>query len=116
MDRLKFSIVVFTLLFSFLVNLSAQKTADDYLKAFTSRSLNAEQIDEFTAMADGEHYSMLCDEGKKIVMFKFQSGVAEKTILDIENVKGSKIKKITGYEFDANERKILISTERHFIY
>ncbi len=116
MRKIRFDLVVFILLFAFSVNLSAQKSAEDYLKAFTSRSLAAEQMDEFTAMSDGEHYTMLCDEGKKIVMFKFQSGVAEKTILDIENVKGPKIKKITGYEFDANEKKILISTELHYIY
>lgn len=116
MKKIYFYFVLSAVMFSFSGNLTAHRSAEDYLKAFTSRSLNAKSMDEFTAMADGEHYTMLCDEGKKIVMFRFENGAAERTILNIDSVKGSKIKKITGYEFDAKEKKILISTEQHYIY
>ena len=116
MNRKKLSITLAIVMLLTATNIAAQRSAEDYLKAFTSRSLNAQKMDEFTAMADGEHYTMLCDEGKKIVMYDFKNCSPVKDILDIEKVKGAKIKKITGYEFDANERKILISTEQHYIY
>ncbi|MBQ0008363.1 MAG: S9 family peptidase [bacterium] len=95
---------------------SSGEKSEEYLKAFTSRSLRPERMNELKAMSDGEHYTMLADEGKKIVMYNFKTGKAEKTLLDVENTKGAKIKSITGYEFDSTENRILVSTERNYIY
>lgn len=95
---------------------SSGEKSEEYLKAFTSRSLRPERMNELKAMSDGEHYTMLADEGKKIVMYNFKTGKAEKTLLDVENTKGAKIKRITGYEFDSTENRILVSTERNYIY
>lgn len=95
---------------------SSGEKSEEYLKAFTSRSLRPKRMNELKAMSDGEHYTMLADEGKKIVMYNFKTGKAEKTLLDVENTKGAKIKSITGYEFDSTENRILVSTERNYIY
>lgn len=94
----------------------AGNSSEDYLRAFTSRSLRAEKMDELKAMSDGEHYTMLSSDGKKIILYNFKTGAEEKTLLDIENTKGAKIKKITGYEFDSTENRILVSTELNYIY
>lgn len=94
----------------------AGNSSEDYLRAFTSRSLRAEKMDELKAMSDGEHYTMLSNDGKKIILYNFKTGAEEKTLLDIENTKGAKIKKITGYEFDSTENRILVSTELNYIY
>ncbi|MCQ2337558.1 MAG: DPP IV N-terminal domain-containing protein [Paludibacteraceae bacterium] len=94
----------------------AGNSSEDYLRAFTSRSLRAEKMDELKAMSDGEHYTMLSSDGKKIILYNFKTGAEEKTLLDVENTKGVKIKKITGYEFDSTENRILVSTELNYIY
>ncbi|MCQ2344846.1 MAG: S9 family peptidase [Paludibacteraceae bacterium] len=94
----------------------AENRSEEYLRAFTSRSLRAEKMDELRAMSDGEHYTMLADNGKKIILYNFKTGEAEKTLLDVENTKGAKIKEITGYEFDSTENRILVSTELNYIY
>lgn len=94
----------------------AGNSSEDYLRAFTSRSLRAEKMDELKAMSDGEHYTMLSSDGKKIILYNFKTGAEEKTLLDVENTKGAKIKKITGYEFDSTENRILVSTELNYIY
>ena len=94
----------------------AGNSSEDYLRAFTSRSLRAEKMDELKAMSDGEHYTMLSSDGKKIILYNFKTGAEEKTLLDVENTKGVKINKITGYEFDSTENRILVSTELNYIY
>ncbi len=94
----------------------AGNSSEDYLRAFTSRSLRAEKMDELKAMSDGEHYTMLSSDGKKIILYNFKTGAEEKTLLDVENTKGAKINKITGYEFDSTENRILVSTELNYIY
>lgn len=94
----------------------AGNSSEDYLRAFTSRSLRAEKMDELKAMSDGEHYTMLSNDGKKIILYNFKTGAEEKTLLDVENTKGVKINKITGYEFDSTENRILVSTELNYIY
>lgn len=94
----------------------AGNSSENYLRAFTSRSLRAEKMDELKAMSDGEHYTMLSNDGKKIILYNFKTGAEEKTLLDVENTKGAKINKITGYEFDSTENRILVSTELNYIY
>ncbi len=94
----------------------AGNSSEDYLRAFTSRSLRAEKMDELKAMSDGEHYTMLSSDGKKIILYNFKTGAEEKTLLDVENTKGVKINKIMGYEFDSTENRILVSTELNYIY
>lgn len=112
---MKNNILLLTALMFATLTSSGEKS-EEYLKAFTSRSLRPERMNELKAMSDGEHYTMLADEGKKIVMYNFKTGKAEKTLLDVENTKGAKIKSITGYEFDSTENRILVSTERNYIY
>lgn len=95
---------------------TAQKSTEEYLRAFTSGALRAEMMDEFHAMADGEDYTMLSADGQRVVMYSFKSGAEVKTVLDINATKGTKIKKITGYEFNTQENKLLVSTETTPIY
>lgn len=93
-----------------------QSSSDEYLQAFTSGTLKARQMDEFHAMADGENYTMLSDDGKRIEMYSFKTGEKVKCVMDLENTKGVRVDKICGYEFDTKEEKILFHSAATPIY
>ena len=95
---------------------SAQSISERYLQSFTSGTLKARQMDEFHAMADGETYTMLSADGKRIEMYSFKTGEKVRCVLNIDSVKGAKLTGICGYEFDTKEEKILFHTATTPIY
>ncbi len=101
-------------LFSIL-SLSATNN-QHYLEDFTSGKFRPQMMAESYSMNDGEHYTMLSNDGTKIIAYNYKTGKAANTIFDVETAKGATMKKISGYKFDAEEKRILINTECTPIY
>lgn len=102
-----------------LVNTAAAQDtarAGRYLADFTSRSLSADRMSAFHPMAGGETFTMLADEGRRIVEYSFKTGAELRTILNVDSTKLNHVERITGYEFDSAENRILVSTARKYIY
>lgn len=98
------------------VAVSAQTTSEEYLKEFTSGALRAERMNAFHPMNNGENFTMLSDDGKRIVEYSFKTGAEVRTVMNVDSTKLNKVDRITGYEFDSAENRILVSTARKYIY
>lgn len=95
---------------------TANAQSTDYLKAFTQGDYKPLKPAEVYHMNDGEHYTTLSSDGKRIIAFEYGSGKATDTILNLDKVPDCKLKAIVGYEFSSNEQKILVHTEVTKIY
>lgn len=68
-------------------------------------------------MADGETYSQLSNDRKRIIRRSFKDGKEVGTLLDLSTARGAqKIEHIEGYILSPDEKKILIQTETKPIY
>lgn len=110
-------LVTIIILFS-IVPLHAQTgekkfTLEDFAK---NRSFSAKGIRGLTSMNDGEHYTTLEERGTKIVQYKYSTGEAIKTILDLAELKSDKISAISEYTFCNDETRIMLQTNEDYIY
>ena len=101
------------------VNLAnAQKELSNEL-IWASPMFYGESVDEVNSMNDGEHYTILEEDGSKIAINKYSFQTFEKTgqILNSGDVKlnGKEIE-FSSYEFNSDESKILLSTDIKPIY
>lgn len=103
---------------SALANNSLQQNpqSEKYLKEFTSGKYRAKMMGDIYCMNDGERYTMLSGDYKRIIAYSFKTGAVVDTVFDVEKAKNCSLKRIAGYEFDASERRILIHTEMTPIY
>lgn len=93
---------------------SKQLNLNDFFKDGTFRSKGVYGI---RSMNDGEHYTVLENEGKKIVKYSYKTGQPVAVLLDLETVEGNnKVKYISDYQFNADESRLLISTNVSPIY
>lgn len=93
---------------------SKQLSLNDFFKDGTFRSKGVYGI---RSMNDGEHYTVLENEGKKIVKYSYKTGQPVAVLLDLETVEGNnKVKYISDYQFNADESRLLISTNVSPIY
>lgn len=70
-----------------------------------------------TPMNDGESYTQLSEDGKRIVRSSFKTGKEIETLFDITTARGDKkIESIEGYIMSPDERRILLRTETKSIY
>lgn len=91
-----------------------QLSLNDFFKDGTFRSKGVYGI---RSMNDGEHYTVLENRGKKIVKYSYKTGQAVATLLDLETIEGNdKVKYISDYQFNADESRLLISTNINPIY
>ena len=67
-------------------------------------------------MLDGEHYTQISRDGKKIVKYSFKTGKEVSTIFDVETARDCKLKRFDDYIMSPDESKILIQTETKAIY
>lgn len=91
-----------------------QLSLNDFFKNGTFRSKGVYGI---RSMNDGEHYTVLENGGKKIVKYSYKTGQAVATLLDLETIEGNEnVRYISDYQFNADESRILISTNVTPIY
>ena len=75
------------------------------------------QIDGVNPMNDGESYTQLSPDHKRIVRHSFKTGKEIATVFDVETARGSKkLPYIDGYIMSPDEHRILIQTETKGIY
>lgn len=75
------------------------------------------QIDGVNPMNDGESYTQLSPDHKRIVRHSFKTGKEMATVFDVETARGSKkLPYIDGYIMSPDEHRILIQTETKGIY
>ena len=89
-------------------------------KIWKEREFSESNVDGFKSMNDGEHFSKISEnEGENIISkhsYSDYKGKGEEIInLSILKLNGKKIE-IDDYEFNHNETKLLLSTERKPIY
>ncbi|HSH19316.1 MAG TPA: DPP IV N-terminal domain-containing protein, partial [Draconibacterium sp.] len=106
------------LLFAFVCTISMQAqqnqkiTLEDILVKGT---FNAQTVDELRPMKDGEHYTTL-ENKTQIVKYSYKTGKEIDIVFDITKIKDAPISEFDKYEFNADETKILLTTDIHPIY
>ena len=68
------------------------------------------------SMKDGIHYTTLENNGTKIVKYSYATGKVVATLLDLSNIKSKELKTISNYNFNSDESRILLMTNRKRIY
>lgn len=116
--RMFFKLIVCMFIVGFALPGSAQNqgkkfTLNDFCLNYTFR---ANGITGLRSLNDGEHYTVLEERGKKLVMYSYKTGKAVSTILDLNDPKYSNVKMIQNYEFSPDESHILIYTNIRPIY
>ena len=67
-------------------------------------------------MLDGEHYTQISRDGKKIVKYSFKTGKEVATVFDVETARNHTLRSFEDYIMSPDESKILIQTETKPIY
>ena len=73
-------------------------------------------INGVSPMADGESYSQISSDGKKIVRYSFRNGAQLDVLFDAEKARGKRSNNIDGYIISPDGKNILVETERQPIY
>ena len=80
------------------------------LKQITRGEFRSESMQAVCPMADGESYSQICNDGKRIVNFSFRTGKQLSVLFDVETARGEKISRVEGYIMGPDGRYMLIQT------
>jgi len=110
-----------TLLFFAILFIGSTITAQEELTndlIWYSREFSAEYVSGINSMNDGAHYTSLeyGDDGSSIVKYSYETGEKVSTIASSSDVFKKTDYSIEGYEFNADETKLLIRTETEYIY
>lgn len=99
----------------FCSSLSAQPklSLNDF---FVNGTFYTKGVRGLRSMNDGEHYTVLEGNGNQIVKYSYKTGLPVETLLDIKKIEDSPVKYINDYEFNANESRILLCTNKKSIY
>lgn len=112
MKNYLFIIVAFLL----ICDLSAQKKQVE-LEDFISRgTFSAKGVAELKPMNDGLHYTLLEENGSRIVKYDYALGKQTAILVDMNNLKNSSVKNIVDYEFSPDETKVLVYVNPEGIY
>ena len=88
-------------------------TLEDFNLTYTFRTHG---VSGLRSLNDGEHYTVLENNGKKLVMYSYKTGKAVSTLLDLNDPKYKAVQVIQNYEFSPEEDRILICTNINPIY
>lgn len=87
------------------------------LEKIAGGEYSAEYIYGVNPMNDGETYTQLSDDSKRIIRRSFKNGKEIETIFDVATARGDKkLDRIDGYIMSPDERRILLRTETRMIY
>ena len=86
------------------------------LEDITNGKYRAKVICNVCAMADGETYAQLSEDGRKIERRSFKNGSLVETLFDVATARDVRLPSISGYILSPDEKNILIETERTPIY
>ncbi len=86
------------------------------LKDITNGAYSPQYIYGVNPMQDGETYTQLSDDRKRIIRRSFKDGKEVGTVFDVATARGKKLNGIDGYIMSPDESRILIQTETKAIY
>ena len=86
------------------------------LQEVATGAYRAEGIYGIKPMQDGEHYTQISRDGKKIVKYSFKTGQEVGTVFDVETARDCTLRSFDDYIMSPDETKILIQTETKPIY
>lgn len=113
----KFFMIAACFLFLFKGEVAHAQEGKIKLQDVTNGVYWPKQIDGVNPMNDGESYTQLSPDHKRIVRHSFKTGKEIATVFDVETARGSKkLPRIDGYIMSPDERRILIQTETKGIY
>ena len=92
---------------------SAQQVS---IQEVATSAYRTEGIHGIKPMLDGEHYTQISRDGKKIVKYSFKTGQEVATIFDVATARDCNLKRFDDYIMSPDESKILIQTETKAIY
>ena len=97
--------------------ISVQAAGEIQLTDLCRGSYYAHRINGVNPLLDGESYSQLTDNGKKIVRKSFRTGEEIGVIFDADNIKTRiELPHVEDYIISPNEQNILLQTESKSIY
>ena len=90
---------IFLLMFIFCSQLSAQKqlTLEDF---FVDGTFRTKGVYGLRSMNDGEHYTVLENNGTRIVKYSYKTGLPVATLLDLKTLEDSPVSRIDDYTFE----------------
>ena len=106
-------LITFFCLLSFLVGVQAQKVTLQDVAAGTYR---AQSIHGLKPMLDGEHYTQISPDHKRIVKYSFKTGEEAGTLFDVATARNHTLRSFDDYIMSPDESLILIQTETKPIY
>lgn len=113
----KFFMIAACFLFLFKGEVAHAQEGKIKLQDVTNVVYWPKQIDGVNPMNDGESYTQLSPDHKRIVRHSFKTGKEIATVFDVETARGSKkLPYIDGYIMSPDEHRILIQTETKGIY
>lgn len=113
----KFFMIAACFLFLFKGEVAHAQEGKIKLQDVTNGVYWLKQIDGVNPMNDGESYTQLSPDHKRIVRHSFKTGKEIATVFDVETARGSKkLPYIDGYIMSPDEHRILIQTETKGIY
>lgn len=113
----KFFMIAACFLFLFNGEVAHAQEGKIKLQDVTNGVYWPKQIDGVNPMNDGESYTQLSPDHKRIVRHSFKTGKEIATVFDVETARGSKkLPRIDGYIMSPDEHRILIQTETKGIY
>ena len=86
------------------------------LKQITSGYYVAERISGIVPSSNGESYTQLSDDNKRILRYSFKTGKEEETLFDVSTATGAKLNSISGYVMSPDGKRMLIQTNTKRIY
>ena len=107
---------IFTLLLTLLAVFSGAAAQKVTLKDVADGTYRAQSLQGLKPMLDGEHYTQISSDRKRIVKYSFKTGKEEGTIFDVATARNVKLKSFDGYIMSPDESLILIQTETKPVY
>ena len=107
-------ILAFLCLLTFVLGLHAGQNVT--LKQIADGAYRAENIYGIKPMLDGEHYTQISADRKRIVKYSFKTGKEVGTLFDVTTARDYSLKSFDDYIMSPDEKQILIQTKTKPIY
>lgn len=86
------------------------------LEGITHGAFRSETIRAVRPMVDGETYSQISDDGKRVITYSFRTGKEVGVLFDATTARGEQIGNIDGYIISPDGKRMLIQTQTKPIY
>ena len=101
---------------SLLLALSSVAGNKLQLKQITDGTFRAASMAAVRTMPDGETYTQLSDDGRRIVQYSFKTGKEVAVLFDVATAKGSQLDAIDDYMMSPDGSRLLVQTNTQRIY